>query len=333
MAIWGIGTNTETADNNYSIPKHLSEYDRTNTPHNCFADQRGWVYRRYGTEVNSGLSTSYYDEVLVPVSGLNTTGVSSTRGLGLATPTAFFFEDPNLSSIISVEGGGTSGIKTGVTGNVHLVFNENVYASAGATVKINISNPLDVQQASILGYASSVAAAVPVYNFVNDEGYTEFVNYNGQITNRVSFAFTAPSTLYTANVPFNVTTVSSLVGAGESIIPVGSVAGVSIGSSVSVGSSLFNVPVVAVGDTTVTIPSALAAAGTIGAGLAVTFSTVTTAAKLRLDTNLAFVGVITDFSGGAGVSSSYTSDMIRNIGGAGSGAGVGIGTTTLTVTA
>lgn len=333
MAIWGIGTSTETAANNYNIPKHLSEYDRTNTPHNCFADQRGWVYRRYGTTVNSGLSTSYYDEVLVPVSGLNTTAVSGTRGLGLATPTAIFFEDPNLASPITLGGGGTAGIQTGRTGQVHLVFNENVYVSAGATVRINVANPLDVAQTSILGYASSVAAAVPVYNFVNNQGYTEFVNYNGQITNRVSFAFTAPSTLYTANVPFTVTTVSSTVASGATIVPVGSVSGVSVGSSISVGSQIFNQPVVAVGATTITIGTASTVVGTLAAGVAVTFSTRTTAAKLSIDTARAFAGVITDFSGGAGVTSAYTADMIRNIGGAGTGAGVGIGTTTLTVTA
>jgi hypothetical protein len=329
MAIWGIGTNTETADNNYSIPKHLSDADRTNTPHNCFADQRGWVYRRYGTTAHSGLSTSYYDEVLVPVSGLNTTGVSSTRGLGLATPTAIFFEDPTLASPIS----GTAGITTGQRGEVHLVFNENVYVAAGATVKINISNPLDVQQASVLGYASSVAAAVPVYNFVNGQGYTEFVNYNGQITNRVAFGFTAPTTLYTANVPFSVTTVSSNVGSGATIIPVGSLTGVSVGSSLSVGSVLFNAQVVSIGATSVTISTASTAVGTITAGVAATFSTRTTAAKLRIDTVRTFVGVITDFSGGLGVTSSYSADMLRNVGGAGTTGSVGIGTTTLTVTA
>lgn len=333
MAIWGIGTGTENADNKYNIPKHLSEYDRTNTPHNCFADQRGWVYRRYGTTVNSGLSTSYYDEVLVPVSGLNTTGISSNRGLGLATPTAIFFEDPNLASPITLEAGGTAGITTGNTGYVNLVFNENVYVAAGATVKINVSNPIDVAQTYILGYASSVAAAVPVYNFVNGQGYTEFVNYNGQITNRVSFGFTAPSTLYTANVPFSVTSVGSTVSAGSTIIPVGSLSGVSVGSSISVGSQLFNEPVVAVGATVVIIGTASTVAAPLAAGVAVTFSTRTTAAKLRIDTARAFAGVITDFSGGVGVTSTYTSDMIRNIGGAGVGAGVGIGTTTLTVTA
>lgn len=331
MAIWGIGTGTETASNRYNIPKHLSEFDRNNSPHNCFADQRGWVYRRYGTTAHSGLSTSYYDEVLVPVSGLNTTGVSSTRGLGVATPTAIFFEDPNLASPISVGGGGTTGIQTARTAHVNLVFNETVYVSAGATVRINISNPIDVAQTSILGYATSVTSSVPVNNFVNNQGTTNFVNYNGQITNRVAFAFTTPSTLYTANAPFTVTTVSSTVASGASIIPVGSVSGVSVGSSISVGSQLFNVPVVSVGSTAIIIGTGSTVVGSITAGVAVTFSTRTTSAKLRIDTARAFAGVITDMSGGVGVTSTYTSDLIRNVGGAGTSPGVGIGTTTLTV--
>ena len=32
MALWGISTTTETAENNYGIPKHLSENDRNNSP-------------------------------------------------------------------------------------------------------------------------------------------------------------------------------------------------------------------------------------------------------------------------------------------------------------
>jgi hypothetical protein len=53
---------------------------------------------------------------------------------------------------------------------------------------------------------------------------------------------------------------------------------------------------------------------------------------LRIDTGRGFVGVITDFSGGAGVTSTFTADMIRNVGGAGTfGSNAGIGTTTLTI--
>ena len=96
MALWGISTTTETAANNYAIPKYLKDTDRNTTPWNCFADERGWVYRHYGTTEQSGLSTTYYDEILVPVAGLNTTGIASnTTGLGAATPVAVFFEDPN----------------------------------------------------------------------------------------------------------------------------------------------------------------------------------------------------------------------------------------------
>jgi len=65
----------------------------------------------------------------------------------------------------------------------------------------------------------------------------------------------------------------------------------------------------------------------------VTFSTRTNATKLIIDVPRGFIGVITDVSGGAGVTSSFTSDIIRNVGGAGTTGSVGIGTTTLTVTA
>ena len=208
MALWGISTTTETSDNNYAIPKFLQETDRNNTPHNCFADVRGWVYRKYGTTEQSGLSVDYCDDVIVPVAGLNTAGSSSdtgATGLGLATPVAVFFEDVNLASPISIGAGGTTGITTGSTGYVHLVFNELVYVSAGSTIT---------------------------------------------------------------------------------------------------------------------------------AGIAATFSTRTNATKLFIDVPRGFIGVITDVSGGAGVTSSFTSDIIRNVGGAGTVfSGVGIGTTTLTVTA
>ena len=84
MALWGISTNAETAANNYAIPKYFGKYsainsqfeaiDRTRSPYNCFAENRGWTYRHYGTKMHSGLSTSYYDELIVQVSGLTTTG-------------------------------------------------------------------------------------------------------------------------------------------------------------------------------------------------------------------------------------------------------------------
>ena len=114
MALWGISTTQETWANNYAIPKFLDDQDRNNTPHNCFADDRGWIYRRYSSETQSGLGTIYTDEVLVPIAGLNTVAAASTTfrtglavtfgsdstnqvytGLAPATPVAVFFEDPN----------------------------------------------------------------------------------------------------------------------------------------------------------------------------------------------------------------------------------------------
>lgn len=256
MALWGISTTTETSTNNYGIPKHLSDADRNRTPHNCFADQRGWVYRIYGTNQHSGLSTSYYDEVIVPVAGLNTTGIgSNSTGLGTATPVAVFFEDPNLASPISIGAGGTAGIGTGRNGQVHLVFNELVFVSAGATCVINQFTSSGVSTATpIVATARSYANGSTVTNFINGQSFRTFTSFNGQITNRVAFAFTAPSS------------------------GIGSV--------------------------------------------------------LRIDTSRGFVGVITDLFNGAGVTSTFTADMIRNVGGAGTFAsGVGIGTTTLTIVA
>ena len=189
MALWGISTTTETAANNYAIPKYNHEVDRNRSPWNTFADVRGWIQRRYKTTEHSGLSTTYYDEVLVPVAGLNTAGVPSDLGsTGLNSPTlvAVFFEDPNKAAPISIGAGGTTGIGTGKTGYVHVVWNENVFCSAGATVKI-----LQSTGAAIIGYANSTGATLPVY--MNDTGVTYFA-FNGQISNRVSFAFTAPNT-------------------------------------------------------------------------------------------------------------------------------------------
>ena len=191
MALWGISTTTETSGNNYNIPKYQRETDRNRSPWNTFADIRGWVQRRYKSTEHSGLSTTYYDEVLVPVFNLNTdggydvgTGLTAT-GLGSATPVAVFFEDPNLASPISIGAGGTDQIKTGTTGYVHVVWNENVYCSAGATVKILRSSGAPIT-------ATASAASGSVMNYTNDAGYVEHT-FNGQISNRISFAFTVPS--------------------------------------------------------------------------------------------------------------------------------------------
>ncbi len=63
MALWGISTQSENWANSYAIPKFLNDEDRNNTPHNCFADDRGWIYRRYQSDDHSGLGTIYTDEV------------------------------------------------------------------------------------------------------------------------------------------------------------------------------------------------------------------------------------------------------------------------------
>jgi hypothetical protein len=343
MALWGISTTTETAANNYNIPKFMHIVDKNITGHNVFADGRGWIHRHYKSSENSGISTRYCDEVLVPVAGLNTTGISSnTTGLGNATPVAVFFEDPNKASSISVGGGGTTGIATNTTGYVHLVYNELVYVSAGATVRIRTFDANNANESTaIVGTAASVAPGAPVVNYVNGNGLTVFTNYNGQITNRVAFAFTSPSSVLTANVPFttSVTTTGQTVAIGGTNIFVDSVTGVSIGSSLTVAGKLTNVSVVAVGTTSVQIGTASTISSTITAGLGVTFSTRTNATKLFIDMSRGFIGVGTDGATGVGIISSFTSDIIRQIGGAGTYlslqkdgvTAVGLGTTTLTV--
>ena len=343
MALWGISTTTETAANNYNIPKFMHIVDKNITGHNVFADGRGWIHRHYKSSENSGISTRYCDEILVPIAGLNTTGISSnTTGLGNATPVAVFFEDPNKASSISVGGGGTTGIATNTTGHVHLVYNELVYVSAGATVRIRTFDANNANESTaIVGTAASVTPGAPVVNYVNDNGLTVFTNYNGQITNRVAFAFTSPSTVLTANVPFttSVTTTGQTVAIGGTNIFVDSVTGVSIGSSLTVAGKLTNVSVVAVGTTSVQIGTASTISSTITAGLGVTFSTRTNATKLFIDMSRGFIGVGTDGATGVGIISSFTSDIIRQIGGAGTYlslqkdgvTAVGLGTTTLTV--
>ena len=343
MALWGISTTTETAANNYNIPKFMHIVDKNITGHNVFADGRGWIHRHYKSSENSGISTRYYDEVLVPVAGLNTAGSGAgTKGHGNSTPVAVFFEDPNKASPISVGGGGTTGIATNTTGYIHLVYNELVYVSAGATVRIRTFDANNANESTaIVGTAASVSPGVAVVNYVNDRGLTAFTNYNGQITNRIAFAFTTPSTVLTANVPFttSVTTAGQTVAIGGTNIFVDSVTGVSIGSSLTVAGKLTNVSVVAVGTTSVQIGTASTIASTITAGLGVTFSTRTNATKMFIDMSRGFIGVGTDGATGIGIVSSFTSDLIRQVGGAGTYlsvqkdgvTAVGLGTTTLTV--
>ena len=345
MALWGISTASETAANNYALPKHLSENDRNNSPWNCFADVRGWVYRRYGTSEYSGLSSSYYDEVLVPVVGLNTTpvvGDVGATGIGTAGPVAVFFEDPNRSSRIAIGGGATTGIATNTIGYVHVVFNELVFAGAGATVRIRTFDANNANESTaIVGTARSSGSTQYAWSSTAAlHGSPDvFENFNGQVTNRVSFAFTSPSSVLSANVAISttLTTTGQTVAIGGTNIFVDSVTGVAVGSSIRVGSALTNVPIVAVGTTSVQIGTASTVPYTIVAGLAVTFSTFTRATKLAIDIAPGFIGVITDGSNGVGVISSFTSQfgdvIFRNVGGAGTTGSVGIGTTTLTVTA
>jgi hypothetical protein len=342
MSLWGISTASETAANNYAIPKFQLETDRNTSPWNTFADVRGWIQRRYKTKVNSGISTRYFDEVLVPVVGINSTNIGGSTGIGTAGPVAVFFEDPNQASPISIGGGATTGISTGTTGYVHVVFNELVFAGAGATVRIRTFDANNANEStSIVGTAVSntgtqYAWAGSAAAHGSPDVYT---NFNGQITNRVAFAFTAPSTVLTAQVAISttLTTTGQTVAIGATNIFVDSVTGVSIGSSLTVAGKLTNVPIVAVGTTTVQIGTASTIASTITAGLGVTFSTRTSATKLSIDLSRGFVGVITDGSNGVGVISSFTSQfgdvLLRNVAGAGTTSGVGIGTTTLTVTA
>ena len=340
MALWGISSVSETAANNYAIPKFQLETDRNTSPWNTFADVRGWIQRRYKTTTNSGISTRYFDEVLVPIVGLNSTNVGGTTGIGTAGPVAVFFEDPNQASPISIGGGATTGISTGVTGYVHVVFNELVFAGAGATVSIRAFDANNANETTrIVGTAVSntgtqYAWAGSAAAHGSPDVYT---NFNGQITNRVAFAFTAPSTVLTANVNFLSTTINSTVAVGSTIIFVSSLTGVSAGSSITVGTAITTRPVVAVGDTFVTIGTASTVPSVIGITTAVTFSTRTNATKLSIDLSRGFVGVVTDGSNGVGVISSFTSQfgdvLLRNVAGAGTTSGVGIGTTTLTVTA
>lgn len=340
MALWGISTSSETAANNYAIPKFQKETDRNTSPWNTFADVRGWIQRRYKTKENSGISTRYFDEVLVPVTGINTTNLGGTTGIGTAGPVAVFFEDPNQASPISVGGGGTTGIATNTTGYVHVVFNELVFAGAGATVRIRTFDANNANESTaIIGYAASntgtqYAWAGPAANHGSPDVYT---GYNGQITNRVAFAFTSPSSVLTAQVNFltSATSAGQTVAIGGTVIFVDSVSNVAAGSSLTITGKLTNVPVVSIGDTFVRIGSGSTIGTTITAGIAATFSTRTNATKLFIDIPSGFVGVITDGSNGVGVTSSFTSQfgdvILRNVAGAGTTSGVGIGTTTLTV--
>ena len=339
MALWGISSTSETAANNYAIPKFQNELDRNTSPWNTFADVRGWIQRRYKTRENSGISTRYFDEVLVDVTGLNATNLGGTTGIGTAGPVAVFFEDPNQASPISVGGGATTGIATNTTGYVHVVFNELVFAGAGSTVRIRTFDANNANESTaIIGYAASNTGTQYAWAgaAATHGSPGVFTSFGGQITNRVAFAFTSPSTVLTAQVNFltGITT-GPTVAIGATQIFVDSTAGVSAGSSLSVAGKLTNVQIVSVANTSVFIGTGSTIGSTILAGLAATFSTRTNATKLFIDVPRGFVGVITDGSNGVGVISSFTSQfgdvILRNVGGAGTTGSVGLGTTTLTV--
>ena len=126
---------------------------------------------------------------------------------------------------------------TGATGYVHVVWNEAVYCGAGATILINGSDGTVV-----VGTAASAGSEVQVN--VPGIGQT-VVTFNGQITNRVAFTFTAPSgigTVLTINDSTSVVgtitdfsggsavtkTISGLV---KNIAGAGTTAGVGIGAT------------------------------------------------------------------------------------------------------
>jgi len=347
MALWGISTTQETWANSYAIPKFLKDTDSNFTPHNCFADDRGWIYRTYGTTVQSGVGTIYTDAVLVPVAGLNTVAAASTvfgpsgitpvseqcyTGIAPATPVAVFFEDPNNNSEISVAAGGTTGVLPAATVKVNVVYNELVFVSTGATINIITSNVengggnIGDGGAGIVGYAETAVGSITVFNNTNGTagGQNEVYNltgvdgtdFAGQITNRVSFAFTAPAAtaLLTDNDVFRqpninfassdggatgIATTSFFVAAADLV---GVVAGVSSASLLNnLGIAFTEAPVVAVGDTFFTIGGPTGLAITIrdqqgaGIGNTVLFSNQTTQTKLRVDMDRGIVGTVTSF--------------------------------------
>ena len=338
MALWGISTTQETWANSYAIPKFLNDQDRNFTPHNCFADDRGWIYRTYGTTVHSGLGTIYTDAVLVPVAGLNTVAAASTvfgpsgdtpvdtqcyTGIAPATPVAVFFEDPNNATPITVAAGGTTGVEPGATVKVNVVYNEQVFVSTGTTISIETYDVNDENASTqIVGYAETAVGSITVFTNTNGTAGGENEVYNltgeagtdfaGQITNRVSFAFTAPSTLLTANDIFKSAQTNFPSGIGSTIFYLaeadlkGVVAGV---TSVSIdgvaGFAKTNAPISAVGSTSFTIGSltGITTAGfstifqqrTVGIGTTIKFSNLTAQTKLKVHMDRGIVGTVTSF--------------------------------------
>ena len=377
MALWGISTTQETWANSYAIPKFLNDQDKNFTPHNCFADDRGWIYRTYGTTVHSGLGTIYTDAVLVPVAGLNTVAAASTTfttgvaitfgsadanamtytGIAPATPVAVFFEDPNNATPITVAAGGTTGVVPEATVKVNVVYNEQVFVSTGATISIETYDVNDENASTqIVGYAETAVGSITVFTNTNGTAGGENEVYNltgeagtdfaGQITNRVSFAFTAPSTLLTANDIFKTAQTNFASGIGSTIFYfaesdlTGVTAGVSsvtIQTTAGVGKT--NAPIVAVGSSSITIGSpgvTTAGFSTIrdqivtGIGTTASFSNLTAQTKLKVHMDRGIVGTVTSFYAddtaatktfiNAGVATrpnAYIQGIDRQVGGAG----------------
>lgn len=113
MPLWG---KTETDE---SKPKWLDRVNKNGLAEDCFATEQGWVLRHYkGADKNTA---RYWDEVLVAIGGL-AGGTSATAALGEADVTAVFFEQEALTQ--------------GDTGTVVVIYNEQVDATAGATLVV-----------------------------------------------------------------------------------------------------------------------------------------------------------------------------------------------------
>ena len=341
MALWGISTQSENWANSYAIPKFLKDTDSNNTPHNCFADERGWIYRRYASNDHSGLGTIYTDEVIVPVSGLNTTADQSIKfngetitgtatsvthtGIAPALPVAVFFADPRNNSEITVAAGGTIATGPSSTAYVHVCWNENVFVSTGATINIqtfdvnneNASTHIVAYAATAVGDVSayvntgikstidtgSAGGQIETYNLTGESG-TDFA---GQITNRVAFAFTAPSTLLTANDIFASVSANHATGIASTVFYVAEsdLEGVSTASSVTIynnlGIGVTNAPIIAVGDTSFTIGGPTGAGitirdqQTVGIGSTIVFSNLTAQTILKIQMDRGVVGTVTSF--------------------------------------
>lgn len=112
MALWG---NTDADE---SKPKWLTAESKVNNIDNCFADERGWVYRHY----KNAEKTEYWDEVLATVSGLAT-------DIGGADIVAFEFITTSVSAASPDEF------------SVRVRFNEKVnVVTTGGTPTLTITN-------------------------------------------------------------------------------------------------------------------------------------------------------------------------------------------------